>query len=214
MHLFSTGRSGKLALLGGVSLIAIQGLSACSKQAETTPIAQNFQPPVTVPVAPVDGHGNTVAQPYQPPTNSGIVTTLAVGEEDGSGPFPVEPDGGIGDGAGPPPFATTLAIGEEDGQSYTPAPGTPTTLALGEEDGSAFPKDPDDVTTLAIGEEDNAYIPYNPGTVTTLAIGEEDGSGPIPVEPDGGIGDGAGPPTFATTLALGEEDGSSYGSAF
>lgn len=51
------------------------------------------------------------------------VTTLAVGEEDGggglpTGPIPVEPDGGIGDGAGPipfPPEATTLALGEEDG---------------------------------------------------------------------------------------------------
>jgi hypothetical protein len=180
----------RLALLSGVSIVALQGLAGCMT---TEPVVQqSYATPVTVPVAPVPGTAE-VAQ-YQPvpvaggtattlaigeedggtytPYDPGTVTTLAVGEEDGSGPFPVEPDGGIGDGAGPPSFATTLALGEEDGQG--------------------------------------SYAPVDPGTATTLAIGEEDGSGPFPVEPDGGIGDGAGPPPFATTLALGEEDGSVY----
>lgn len=56
-----------------------------------------------------------------------------------------------------------------------------------------------------------------PPEATTLAIGEEDGGGTIPVEPGGGIGDGAGPiPTdgddpILTTLAIGEEDGGGGG---
>jgi len=81
-------------------------------------------------------------------------------------------------------------------------------------------------TTFAIGEEDGAYQSAPPENfATTLAVGEEDGTGPIPVEPDGGIGDGAGPiPTVkgdfepvyidepatggaVTTFAIGEEDG-------
>lgn len=49
------------------------------------------------------------------------------------------------------------------------------------------------ITTLAIGEEEGGSVPPVDGYVTTFAIGEEDGTGPIPVEPDGGIGDGAGP---------------------
>lgn len=106
-------------------------------------------------------------------------------------PIPVEPDGGIGDGAGPipfPPEATTLAIGEEDGG------------------GGSFPNDPDG--PFPIGGKP---IPVEPDG------GIGDGAGPIPidgqpmpVEPDGGIGDGAGPipfPPEATTLAVGEEDG-------
>ena len=212
MHPFPIGKNSRIALLGGVSLIALQGLSACTHSKPA--MEPGVSTAITVPVAPLDGYGKTVAQPYTPPEN-GTLTTLAIGEEDGSGPIPVEPDGGIGDGAGPPPIATTLAIGEEDGQSYGPPPGTATTLAIGEEDGGyIFPTDPDDATTLALGEEDNVYLPDQPGVVTTLAIGEEDGSGPIPVEPDGGIGDGAGPPSFVTTFAIGEEDGGGYGNAF
>lgn len=60
-------------------------------------------------------------------------------------------------------------------------------------------------TTFAFGEEDRGEC-GGPPDATTLAVGEEDGGGPIPVEPDNGIGDGAGPPEF-TTLAIGEEDG-------
>jgi len=65
------------------------------------------------------------------PRNPGDMgaTTLALGEEDGGGtPIPVEPDGGIGDGAGPipgvpdDPIFTTLAIGEEDDGGGAPAP--------------------------------------------------------------------------------------------
>jgi hypothetical protein len=192
MHPFPIGKNSRIALLGGVSLIALQGLSACTHSKPA--MEPGVSTAITVPVAPLDGYGKTVAQPYTPPEN-GTLTTLAIGEEDGSGPIPVEPDGGIGDGAGPPPIATTLAIGEEDGEYI-------------------FPTDPDDATTLALGEEDNVYLPDQPGVVTTLAIGEEDGSGPIPVEPDGGIGDGAGPPSFVTTFAIGEEDGGGYGNAF
>lgn len=70
-------------------------------------------------------------------------------------------------------YGTTEAVGEEDGVYQTPNSGV--------------------ATTLAIGEEDGAYQTPNSGLVTTLAVGEEDGTGPIPVEPDGGIGDGAGP---------------------
>ena len=114
------------------------------------------------------------------------------------GPMPVEPDGGIGDGAGPipgagdggPPEATTLAIGEEDGGGFGP-----------------FPPDPDgppEATTLAIGEEDGGGgYPVKPPVgggeppeVTTFAIGEEDGGGGFP-----------GKPPEVTTLAIGEEDG-------
>lgn len=49
------------------------------------------------------------------------------------------------------------------------------------------------VTTEAVGEEEGAYQTPSTNVVTTLAIGEEDGTGPIPVEPNGGIGSGAGP---------------------
>lgn len=48
-------------------------------------------------------------------------------------------------------------------------------------------------TTFAIGEEEGGYAAPDEVFATTFAIGEEDGGGPIPVEPNGGIGDGAGP---------------------
>ena len=271
--------SHRIALLGGVSLVA---LAACSSKAADP--AKTYEPAVQTPppavaegsvsqeYKPVDGNTITTAAigeedgsnylsqpgsvttlavgeedgsgpiPVEPDGGIGdgagspsYATTLAVGEEDGSGPIPVEPDNGIGDGAAPPPFATTFAVGEEDGQYATPVDtGMATTLAIGEEDGSMpMPVEPDGsigdgagpipgtATTLALGEEDGGYIaPNDPGIVTTLAIGEEDGSMPMPVEPDGGIGDGAGPipgldgsgvmpyqppATDVTTLAVGEE---------
>ena len=122
------------------------------------------------------------------PTSRPIPVEPDGGIGDGAGPIPVEPDGGIGDGAGPipfPPEATTLAIGEEDG-------------------GGGFPQDPDGPFPIGGGP-----IPVEPDG----GIGDGAGPipiGPIPVEPDGGIGDGAGPipfPPEATTLAVGEEDG-------
>ncbi len=70
--------------------------------------------------------------PATPPKcdDGGMVTTQAVGEE----------DGGIKD----PPTITTLALGEEDGGL--------TTQAVGEEDGGI--QDPPTITTFAVGEED------------------------------------------------------------
>jgi hypothetical protein len=65
------------------------------------------------------------------------------------------------------------------------------------------------VTTQAIGEEDGGYYaPPSDGFATTLAVGEEDGSGPFSVEPNGGIGDGAGPIPFEPgTPQIGEVEG-------
>ena len=192
--------SSRLALLGGVSLLA---LAACADKTGL-PATGNEPTATAPPSAVVDG---SLAQEYSP-ADDNIVTTLAIGEEDGgsyqpapekvttlaigeednSGPIPVEPDGGIGDGAEPLPFATTLAIGEEDGTGPIPVepdggigdgagpPPFVTTFALGEEDGQyAVPVDSGPVTTLAIGEEDGGaaiYAPPGP-TVTTLAVGEE-----------------------------------------
>jgi len=187
-------RSQRAALFGGVSLIALQGLSACASKTTASPMV--YTPPVDVPVAsvPVDGYG---AQGYRPV--DGIATTLAVGEEDGTGPIPVEPDGGIGDGAGPIPDAVPAPYD----------PGFATTLAIGEEDGGTGPYT--EIGPVGTDFGQGYAPPYDSGVATTLAVGEEDGTGPIPVEPDGGIGDGAGLPPVATTLALGEEDGGSYG---
>jgi hypothetical protein len=67
---------------------------------------------------------------------------------DGEQRFPVEPDGGIGDGAGPPPFeATTLALGEEDGG--------------GSFDPGAFPEDPDGPFPANPGTQGPGNIPCN-----------------------------------------------------
>ena len=103
------------------------------------------------------------------------------GADGGGTPMPVEPDGGIGDGAGPPE-ATTLAIGEEDGGGGAPMPVEPdggigdgagpppfeaTTLALGEEDGGgsfdpgAFPEDPDGPFPANPGTQGPGNIPCN-----------------------------------------------------
>lgn len=73
-----------------------------------------------IPVEPDGGIGDG-AGPVPIDAGGPDVTTLAIGEEDGSVPIPSEPDGGIGDGGGPIPIdadgpdVTTLAIGEEDG---------------------------------------------------------------------------------------------------
>lgn len=195
------------ALLGGVSLLA---LAACSDKS-TLP-GTIYEPATkTPPSATAKGD---ISQKYKLIDNNSI-TTKAIGEEDNSGPIPVEPDGGIGDGAGPPPIATTLAVGEEDGSGPIPVepdggigdgagpPPFATTFAVGEEDGQYETlTDPGTVTTLALGEEDGGYtVPSDSGTVTTLAIGEEDGG--YTASPD---------PGSVTTLAIGEEDGgaSSY----
>lgn len=81
------------------------------------------------------------------------------------GPFPVEPDGGPGDGAGPPPTDGPIPVEPDGGtgDGAGPPPG----------DGP-FPVEPDG------GIGDGAG---------PIPISE----GPFPVEPDGGIGDGAGP---------------------
>lgn len=79
----------------------------------------------------------------------------------GDGPFPVEPDGGIGDGAGPFPGGDQ---GDETDGDITILP-------------FPLPTDPDDDNS----RDDDGGI-----------AGPDTGD-PIPVEPDGGIGDGAGP---------------------
>ena len=155
-------------LLGGASLAAILAAAGCShgmegkSKTDTMPAtttqtgsATDVTKVTTEAVGEEDGA-------YQAPAGDYIATTLAIGEEDGGigQPIPVEPDGGIGDGAGPIPddggTVTTLAIGEEDGGIYQPVPGdgTATTLAVGEEDGGVYQPVPDSgtVTTLAIGE--------------------------------------------------------------
>ncbi len=65
-------------------------------------------------------------------------------------------------------------------------------------------------TTLAIGEEEGGFATPTEVFATTYAIGEEDGGGLIPVEPNGGIGSGAGPiPIGINTgpLPIGEVQG-------
>lgn len=84
----------------------------------------------------------------QPIIEEPVVTTLAIGEEDGTGFFPVEPGGGIGDGAGPIPF---------DPNAPQPIGGV-----QGDFERIYIPPDPD-----------NVGQPVNDGFATTLAIGEE-----------------------------------------
>ncbi len=94
-----------------------------------------------------------------------------------NGPIPVEPDGGIGDGAGP-----ILVGGDNDFpiliDADRPIPVEPDG-GIGDGAGP-IPVDGDD------GEVTILPYPYpiDPDDVIV---------GPIPVEPDGGIGDGAGP---------------------
>ncbi len=80
-------------------------------------------------------------------------------------PIPVEPDGGIGDGAGPIPDGEPIPV-EPDGGIGDGAGPIP--------DGDPMPVEPD-------------------GGIGDGAGPIPDGD-PMPVEPDGGIGDGAGPP--------------------
>jgi len=111
--------SHRVALLGGVSLIALQGMSACTTPT-VAPIT-GYTPPISTPYAPAPPDGYVVQPQYLPP--DGTATTLAIGEEDGGYGQPVDPG-----------FATTLAIGEEDGGYGQPVdPGFATTLAIGEE---------------------------------------------------------------------------------
>lgn len=134
----------------------VQGLQDRLNKANT-PIGKdkggNNVPPIltTYAVGEEDG-GNAAPKPIsEPPT----FTTLAVGEEDG---------GGIGTGVTNPPTLTTFALGEENGSAdYTPPPVTEAPV----------------VTTFAVGEEDSAGVdthqpsPSEPPTVTTLVLGEE-----------------------------------------
>ncbi len=100
-------------------------------------------------------------------------TQESTNDEEDEGPWPVEPDGGIGDGAGPP---------GEDGDEG-PWPVEPDG---GIGDGAGPPGEDDDEGPWPVepdgGIGDGAGPP-----------GEDDDEGPWPVEPDGGIGDGARP---------------------
>ncbi len=85
---------------------------------------------------------------------------------DGSRPIPVEPDGGIGDGAGPIP------------------------------DGDPMPVEPDSGIGDGAGSiPDGDLKPVEPDSGIGDGAGPIPDDNPMPVEPDGGIGDGAGPPT-------------------
>jgi hypothetical protein len=95
----------------------------------------------------------------------GRPTTLALGEEGGSSPWPQRPPAGQpGGGTWGRRGATTFALGEEGGGH------TPTTFALGEEGGYPPQRPPGGgvVTTYAVGEEGGS-----PPRVTTFALGEE-----------------------------------------
>ena len=105
-----------------------------------------------------------------------------------SPPIPVEPDGGIGDGAGPIPVSLPTAIPvEPDGGIGDGAGPIPVSLP------TAIPVEPDG------GIGDGA------GPIP-VALPE-----PIPVEPDGGIGDGAGPIPVAlpTSVPVTADNGNS-----
>ena len=62
--------SQRAALLAGVSLIALQGMSACADKRPHG--ATTYEPPVA---------GGGVSQGYRPVGGGGTVTTLAIGEE-------------------------------------------------------------------------------------------------------------------------------------
>ncbi len=93
-------------------------------------------------------------------------------DNDDEGPWPVEPDGGPGDGAGPP----------GDGENEGPWPVEPDG---GIGDGAGPPGD---------GEDEGPW-PVEPDGGIGDGAGPPPGydEGPWPVEPDGGIGDGARP---------------------
>jgi uncharacterized secreted protein with C-terminal beta-propeller domain len=108
---------------------------------------------------------------------------------DGGRLIPVEPDGGIGDGAGPIPI---------DPDKGVPIPVEPDG-GIGDGAGP-IPIDPDNGVPIPVepdgGIGDGAGpIPIDPDNGDPIPVepdgGIGDGAGPIPVEPDGGIGDGA-----------------------
>ncbi|NVJ97717.1 MAG: hypothetical protein HWE25_06170 [Alphaproteobacteria bacterium] len=109
-------------------------------------------------------------------------------------PLPVEPDGGIGDGAGPIgepiPVDSDGGIGDGAGPLDGPIPVEPDG-GIGD---GAEPLDggDDTVSSEGTGELDNP-IPVEPDGGIGDGAGPIPIDGPIPVEPDGGIGDGAGP---------------------
>lgn len=108
------------------------------------------------------GNGSALKPAVKPPSDQ---TAIPKPTNPIAAPIPVEPDGGIGDGAGPIPIAPP---GEDIGA---------TTLAIGEEDGGgAIPVEPDG----GIGDGAGP-IPLDPDDLiaTTHALGEEDGGGPI-----------------------------------
>jgi hypothetical protein len=151
-----------------------------------------------------------------------IVTTLAIGEEGGSGPIqcisapcPGSEGGGEVGFPHPPVFEppmTTMALGEEGG-------GPPmTTMALGEEGGDP----PTELEAMDFDFKetgiDELIAPWEGGIIaTTLAIGEEGGGCPIqcisaPCPGSEGGGEVGFPPSLIfnppmTTMALGEEGG-------
>lgn len=99
-------------------------------------------------------------------------------------PIPVEPDGGIGDGAGPITLPVEPGVEVVDLDSDRPMPVEPDG-GIGDGAGPIpFPAEPEE------GDGDVPVIlPVEPG----VEIVDLDGDRPMPVEPDGGIGDGAGP---------------------
>lgn len=109
--------------------------------------------------------------------------------------FPVEPDGGIGDGAGPIPLFP-IAIEGEGGIGDGAMPLSDVLSSINNwaaSDGFLtilpYPFDPEggDVTILPFPFEPDGGIGDGAGPLPL------DPDAPIPVEPDGGIGDGAGP---------------------
>lgn len=132
-----------------------------------------------------------------PTTRSNLFSTtaavLALGALSGCSYFDRGGDKGIGETYEPRPVATQPTY--QQPQYQQPIYEQPT------------------ATTFAIGEEDGGYSGQpTDNFATTLAVGEEDGSGPFPVEPNGGIGDGAGPiPTVQGDFEPVYIDDPSYG---
>ncbi|SDD79429.1 hypothetical protein [Kordiimonas lacus] len=111
--------------------------------------------------------------------------------DDGNPSLPMEPDGGIGDGAGPIPTGDPLPVEPDGGigDGAGPPPEGDTEDTDGTEgpdgDGTIMPVEPDGGIGDGAGPPPEAEgdAESTDGEVTIL-----------PVEPDGGIGDGAGPP--------------------
>ncbi|MFC4348842.1 hypothetical protein ACFO5Q_13395 [Kordiimonas lipolytica] len=105
-------------------------------------------------------------------------------------PMPVEPDGGIGDGAGPIPLEDPMPVEPDGGIGDGAGPIPDGEGETGADDGEVtiMPVEPDG----GIGDGAGP-IPDGEGET-----GADDGEVTImPVEPGGGIGDGAGPPPDA-----------------